>query len=253
MAPELLRGESSNTGATDVYSFGVILYEAYSRKDPYDGEDAQEVMRLVADKMVQKRPPAPSSMPEKIKSIMSDCIDEDPANRPTFEEIDIRLKRVAAEAPVDPNQTNRKSTTISLFDIFPHHIAEALRDGRAVEAEHKEVVTIFFCDIVGFTTISSELDPRKVAGMLDRLYTKFDELSREHDIFKVETIGDAYMAVTNLVKDQHDDHAKRIADFAIDAIQAANSTYIELEDREKGFGKSETPSLLHTKNNKATR
>ena len=40
--------------------------------------------------------------------------------------------------------------------------------------------------------------------MLDRLYTMFDRLSHEHEVFKVETIGDAYMAVTNLVEDQSD-------------------------------------------------
>jgi class 3 adenylate cyclase len=51
----------------------------------------------------------------------------------------------------------------------------------------------------------------------------------------VETIGDAYMAVTNLVKDQPDDHAKRIAEFAIDAITAANETLIDVEDESKGF------------------
>ena len=39
MAPELLRGGSLNTAASDVYAFGVVLYEIYSRKDPYEGED----------------------------------------------------------------------------------------------------------------------------------------------------------------------------------------------------------------------
>jgi len=51
----------------------------------------------------------------------------------------------------------------------------------------------------------------------------------------VETIGDAYMAVSNLVTDQPDDHAKRIAEFSIDAITAANETLIDLEDESKGF------------------
>lgn len=43
------------------------------------------------------------------------------------------------------------------------------------------------------------------------------------------------MAVTNLVKDQTKDHAERIAKFAIDAIVAANETYIDEDDPEKGF------------------
>lgn len=92
----------------------------------------------------------------------------------------------------------------------------------------------FFSDIVKFTDISSTLDPHKVANMLDRLYRKFDELSTKHDCYKVETIGDAYMAVTNLVKVQSDDHVKRIAEFAIDAIKAANETLIDLDDPSRG-------------------
>ena len=71
--------------------------------------------------------------------------------------------------------------------------------------------------------------------MLDRLYSSFDNLSKQHDIFKVETIGDAYMAVTNLVKDQESDHAKRVAMFAFDAIKAANSTLIDIEDPTQGY------------------
>ena len=43
--------------------------------------------------------------------------------------------------------------------------------------------------------------------MLDRLYTVFDALSNEHRVFKVETIGDAYMAVTNLVEVKSEGHA----------------------------------------------
>ena len=41
-----------------------------------------------------------------------------------------------------------------------------------------------------------------VMNILDRLYTIFDMLSEKYDVFKVETIGDAYMAVANLHHDQ---------------------------------------------------
>ena len=57
MAPELLRRESANTAATDAYSFGIILYEVYSRRDPYEDEDPLEVLCLIADRAVRKRHP----------------------------------------------------------------------------------------------------------------------------------------------------------------------------------------------------
>lgn len=68
-----------------------------------------------------------------------------------------------------------------LGEVFPPHIAKALRQGRKVEPESKECVTVFFSDIVGFTNISSALSPLKVSDMLDRLYQKFDALSDQHD------------------------------------------------------------------------
>jgi class 3 adenylate cyclase len=67
----------------------------------------------------------------------------------------------------------------------------------------------------------------QVSNMLDRLYTKFDELAERHHVYKVETIGDAYMAVTNLVADQREDHAARIARFSLGAVAAANSVLID--------------------------
>jgi class 3 adenylate cyclase len=91
-----------------------------------------------------------------------------------------------------------------LDEVFPHHIAEALRQGRKVEPESKECVTIFFSDIVGFTNLSAKLSPLKVSDMLDRLYKKFDALSHQHDVFKVETIGDSWMGCTNLIKVSND-------------------------------------------------
>eukprot|EP00980_Cylindrotheca_fusiformis_P013466 scaffold3437_cov113-Cylindrotheca_fusiformis.AAC.33 len=240
MAPELLRGESGNTTASDVYAFGIVLYEVYSRQEPYSGEDPTAILHLVADKLVQKRPPIPQHMPAQLQSLMQDCIQDEASLRPTFQEIDLRLKRMDRDEVRTISDDPKRAATdaassMSLFDIFPRHIAEALRDGRSVEPEHRDMVTIFFSDIVGFTQLSADLPARKVALLLNRLYTKFDALSRKHDVFKVETIGDAYMAVTNLVKKQEKDHAKRIAEFAIDAVREANETLIDEEDPLKGY------------------
>lgn len=47
---------------------------------------------------------------------------------------------------------------------------------------------------------------------------------------RVDTIGDAFLCASNLVEDQPDDHIKRIAEFSIDAIQAAQDTPVNLEN-----------------------
>ena len=51
MAPELLRGEASTT-RSDVYAFGVVVCEIYSRRYPFDGEDTSVVLKQVADPAV---------------------------------------------------------------------------------------------------------------------------------------------------------------------------------------------------------
>jgi hypothetical protein len=52
---------------------------------------------------------------------------------------------------------------------------------------------------------------------------------------QVETIGDAYMGVTNLEKDQKDTHARNAALFAIDLIVEASKVLIDDEDPSKGY------------------
>jgi len=243
MAPELLRGDCSNSISSDVYSFGILLYEMYSRKEPYEGEEVQDVLRAVADRHIQKRPPVPAGCPSSIASVMKDCLVGDPELRPSFDEIDNRIKRMDTET-ADPgdqllSRGTKKMITSSrnqdlLFKIFPKHIAEALRDGRKVEPERKDLVTICFSDIIGFTEICALLTPEKVSDLLDRLYTKFDQLSNQHGVFKMETIGDAYMGVTNLVDSQDEDHVKRMALFAFAICRAASSTLIDQDNQEMG-------------------
>jgi hypothetical protein len=58
--------------------------------------------------------------------------------------------------------------------------------------------TIMFADISGFTAWSSEREPSQVFFLLETLYGEFDQLAHDLGVFKVETIGDCYVAVTGL-------------------------------------------------------
>lgn len=121
MAPELLRKEAANSSASDVFSFGVILIEVYSRKDPYEGEEStSDILKEIADKKIQRRPTVPADCPPQIRSMISDCLVDEAEMRPSFEEIDTRLKRIDADAVDVQTRTSRiKKSTVSLFDIFP--------------------------------------------------------------------------------------------------------------------------------------
>jgi len=121
---------------------------------------------------------------------MSDCWEEDPKSRPCFKDINIRVKGIDT-GKANPSTELRHSFLKKqeankdklLEEVFPPHIAKALREGRKVEPESRDCVTIVFSDIVNFTTISSELSPLKVSEMLDCLYHKFDDLSHKVSLY----------------------------------------------------------------------
>ncbi|KAL4646072.1 hypothetical protein GN956_G9785 [Arapaima gigas] len=113
-----------------------------------------------------------------------------------------------------------------LHQMLPKSVAKQLRQRKHVEAESYEKVTIFFSDIVGFTAISASCTPLQVVEMLNNLYMCFDTRIDSYDVYKVETIGDAYMVVSGLPERNGDRHADEIAKMSLDLVAAVRQVPI---------------------------
>ncbi|XP_051862109.1 speract receptor isoform X1 [Drosophila albomicans] len=257
-APELLRqGPSSlvmGTQRGDAYSFAIILYEMHVRRGPFGetGLTPMQCLQKVMQPQDQVHPYRPSLQPletafDCVSECLRECWAERPEDRPEFKTIRTKLRPLRKgmrpnifdnmmammekyannlEALVDDRtdqlQEEKKKTDALLHEMLPRCVADQLKKGHKVDPEHYEQVTIYFSDIVGFTAMSAESSPLQVVDFLNDLYTCFDSIIGHYDVYKVETIGDAYMVVSGLPLRNGDLHAAEIATMSLHLLSAVS-------------------------------
>ncbi|XP_078533827.1 atrial natriuretic peptide receptor 2 [Lissotriton helveticus] len=256
-APELLRrGRPPPQGSQkgDVYSFGIILQEIALRNGPFyiDGMDLspKEIVQKVRNgQKPYFRPSIDTGLhSEELAILMDRCWAEDPIDRPEFSQIKMYIRKFNKEASssildnllsrmeqyannleklVEERtqaylEEKRKAENL-LYQILPHSVAEQLKRGETVQAEAFDSVTIYFSDIVGFTSMSAESTPMQVVTLLNDLYTCFDAIIDNFDVYKVETIGDAYMVVSGLPVRNGKLHAREIARMSLALLEAVKT------------------------------
>jgi guanylate cyclase len=106
-----------------------------------------------------------------------------------------------------------------LLNILPRSIADRLKAETRTIADHVDSASILFADVVDFTPLAERLPPTEVVGVLDRLFSHFDELAERYGLEKIKTIGDCYMVAAG-VPAPRSDHAHALALMALD-LQAA--------------------------------
>nr|XP_022346077.1 atrial natriuretic peptide receptor 2-like [Crassostrea virginica] len=256
-SPELLRLQKiprKGTQKGDVYSFGIILQEIFLRTTPYYfnvvSSPKEIILRVRNHEVPPFRPhiPEDSNVPDKAVFLMRCCWHEHSESRPDFHGIRKRLIDInngrkinimdnmiqmleaysnnleqlvsdrTEELALEKQKTDRL-----LYNMLPPLVAEQLKRGESVQPECYDEVSIFFSDIVGFTTIANQSEPLQVVDLLNDLYTTFDEIIARHDVYKVETIGDAYMCVSGLPRRNGKKHAGEIANMALDLLNGVTN------------------------------
>lgn len=124
-----------------------------------------------------------------------------------------RAMMALEEKQVLLTEAQRKSEEL-LLNILPAPVAARLKQHDGIIADRLPDVSVLFADIVGFTELSQRQPPEIVVGILDRMFTAFDELSDRWGLEKIKTIGDAYM-VAGGVSVPHRDQVSAMARMAL--------------------------------------
>jgi class 3 adenylate cyclase len=101
-----------------------------------------------------------------------------------------------------------------MLNILPRPIAERLKRGEKNISGSYPDVSILFSDLVGFTSLASQMTATELVKMLNDLFTRFDKRADEIGLEKIKTIGDAYMAAGGLPIPRPD-HPHLCADMAL--------------------------------------
>ncbi len=86
---------------------------------------------------------------------------------------------------VETYREEKRKTEKLLTDLLPRQIIHEMKKGKAPQPETFENVSIFLCDIVGFTNLTAESTAQQTVEMLNSLYNLFDTRIENYDVYKV--------------------------------------------------------------------
>lgn len=105
-----------------------------------------------------------------------------------------------------------------LLNTLPIKVVNDLKVNGRSDPQKFKAVTVCFADIVGFTQISSKLDPKALISELNDIYTAFDEIMIKYDCERIKTMGDAYLAVCGMPQ-KNEKHAEMMLRSSVEIIE----------------------------------
>lgn len=167
--------------------------------------------------MLSAKEPVPGAIIESLGSGCNDYI-----SKPFQEDVlQARVRTALQVKRLHEVELENAQHESLLHEIMPSHIVQRLLSGENCISESHQSVTILFSDIVGWTNIAESIPTSAVITLLNELFSAFDGLLSKFGVYKVETIGDAYMVAAG--HDGTTDHAKRVVNMGLGMLEAVKS------------------------------
>jgi NADH:ubiquinone oxidoreductase subunit 6 (subunit J) len=191
--------EDHTEGLSRHCDFDIVIYPSDEFRASYESNDALIYSGLVGvvfvftamlfflyDKYVQKKQAKVMSQAKRAEAIVTSVFPK---------EVGLRLIKQAEREEAE-RVSNKKM--LNNFLVEKDESFEKTNTRRKPIADLFPETTVMFADIVGFTAWSSMREPSQVFMLLESIYRDFDNIANRRKVFKVETVGDCYVAVCGL-------------------------------------------------------
>ena len=198
-APEVLSG-AEHTTASDVYSFGIVLWECASRREPFAKAPAVAPLISMVRSGIRPSPElCDRNTPQAYISLMERCWHGDPAQRPTLSQIVPELLGIWLRTPDPPVASHAREAHFCAKLLDPGSL-EILQESfvlgeriRPLQLDHVAVVAVLVDD---FEQISRNVNPVHLASSLATLVDQLDLVAKQFGGLPFKQHRGAWLAMT---------------------------------------------------------
>ena len=206
-APEF---DGEPNAETDLYAFGLLVYEVVYRRSPYDGEGRET--RQVFDRW--KLPTYdPSKEVDDLHKVIERCLSWEPRDRPSIEHVLQLIGTGDLSVLVDSVSPESKKSKELLRQMLPASTADAVLNGTRVEELNHEKISICCAKLAGLLDVSRTLSPEEFVEVRRDIRNCVESITYQHGLFTIASVDETFICVANMGNNQND-YASRICRFA---------------------------------------
>ncbi|XP_055346886.1 atrial natriuretic peptide receptor 1-like [Paramacrobiotus metropolitanus] len=243
---------------TDIFAMAMIIYEIITHKLPHNIEDFSfDVVKVTSAKVIYE---GNFRITEEellvafpLRHLLNSCFSSLTENRPNTKVFRAKLQKIMIKPKPYFEQIARdleshsrrleeavRDRTLELLDeiekadlllqeLLPLPLVKQLRNKELVAPEYYDGVTVLFSDLPEFAQVGLQCTPMEVIGFLNTIYSTFDEVIPQFDVYKLETINDSYVITSGAPVRNGSEHAVVICNLALELIKTSRKIHSPLD------------------------